>query len=276
MVDEKPAPGFQSLWMNPWHEHMKVTDFNKPLEELKKEKGFKVRLAIAKALDRDRYLKQAQFGRGTAAYGTINPAMGYYFDEGLAQNSEQSFDVEEARNLLAEAGYPNGEGYPTLNLITTPSARRESQVVAAILKRNLNINIELLTKEFSVGIEDFDTMNWDLRRAGSGGDYDPDDGLVDWMQTSSKFNGRKRDESKYPFGYFSEKEADTLINEQSATADIKKRKELVQKANKITSDKVACAFLFHPANILVHHKSVNYPAISRIPGLVDLDRVTLS
>ncbi|WP_299617318.1 ABC transporter substrate-binding protein [Pelagibius sp.] len=276
VVDEKPGPGFQSLWMNPWHEHMKVTDFNKPLDELMKEKGFKVRLAIAKALDRNRYLKQAQFGRGTAAYGTINPAMGYYYDEALAETSAQSFDVKEAQRLLAEAGYPNGEGLPTLKLITTPSGRRESQVVASILKRNLNIDIELLTKEFSVGIEDFDTMNWDLRRAGSGGDYDPDDGLVDWMQSSSKFNGRKRDESKYPFGYFSDTEADALIDEQSATADIEKRRELVQKANKITSDKVACAFLFHPSNILVHHKSVNYPAISRIPGLVDLDRVTLS
>jgi hypothetical protein len=28
-------------------------------------------------------------------------------------------------------------------------------------------------------------------------------------------------------------------------------------------------------DILVHHKSVNYPAESRIPGLVDLDRVTI-
>ncbi|NIA67117.1 ABC transporter substrate-binding protein [Pelagibius litoralis] len=276
VVDEKPGPGFQSLWMNPWHEHMKVTDFNKPLDELMKEKGFKVRLAIAKALDRDRYLKQAQFGRGTAAYGTINPAMGYYYDEALAETSGQSFDLEEARRLMAEAGYPDGEGFPTLKLITTPSNRRESQVVASILKRNLNIDIELLTKEFSVGIEDFDTMNWDMRRAGSGGDYDPDDGLVDWMQTTSKFNGRKRNESTHPFGYFSEAEVDALTNEQSATADIEKRRELVQKANRITSDKVACAFLYHPSDILVHHKSVNFPAISRIPGLVDLDRVTLS
>ena len=276
VVDEKPAPGFQSLWMNPWHEHMKVTDFNKPLEELMKEKGFMVRLAIAKALDRERYLKQAQFERGTAAYGTINPAMGYYFDETLAETSAQRFDLEEARRLLAEAGYPDGKGFPTLKLITTPSNRRESQVVASILKRNLNINIELLTKEFSVGIEDFDTMNWDLRRAGSGGDYDPDDGLVDWMQTTSKFNGRKRNESTHPFGYFSEAEVDALTDQQSATADIEKRRELVQKANRITSDKVASAFLYHPSNILVHHKSVNFPAISRIPGLVDLDRVTLS
>jgi ABC-type transport system substrate-binding protein len=255
---------------------MRVPDFNKPVSELMKEKGFKVRLAIAKALDRDRYLKKAQFGRGTPAYGSINPAMGYYFDKTLAKTSNQRFDPQEARRLLAEAGYPNGKGFPTLRLLTTPSGRREALVVANILKRNLNITVKLSTKEFSVNMQDFDTMNWDLRRAGSGGDFDPDDALVDWMQTKSKFNGRKRDVSKRPFGYFSDAEADKLIDEQSAMGDLKKRRALVLKADKLTSDKVACAFLFHPSNILVYHKSVNFPKQSRIPGLVDLDRVTVS
>ncbi len=275
VVNETPGPGFQSVWINPWNEHMKVTDFNKPLAELMKEKGFKVRLAIAKAIDRELYIKQAQFGRGTPAYGTINPAMGFYYDEGLAENSAQKFDLEEARKLLADAGYPNGEGFPKLRLLATPSARREATVVANILKRNLNIQVELQTKDFPVLIDDFDTMNWDLVRLGSGGDFDPDDGVVDWMQTASKFNGRKRDKAKYPFGFFSEAEADRLITEQSATADPDARRKLVQQANRITSDKVACAFLFHYTDVLIHHKSVDFPSVSRIPGLVDLDRVTV-
>ena len=276
VVSEVPAPGFQSVWINPWHEHMKVTDFSKPLEELMKEKGFKVRMAIAKALDRDRYLKQARFGRGTPAYGTINPAMGFYFDKTLPETSKQRFDPEGARKLMAEAGYPDGKGFPALKLLTTPSGRRESIVVANILKRNLGIDVEVVTKEWSVSTDDFDTMNWDLRRSGSGGDFDPDDGLVDWMQTTSKFNGRKRDKAKHPFGYFSDKEVDALIARQSTTADPQERKTLVNAADRMTSDKVACAFLFHPADILVYHKSVNFPAQSRIPGLVDLDRVTLA
>ncbi len=79
-----------------------------------------------------------------------------------------------------------------------------------------------------------------------------------------------------PFGYFSEREVDRLIKEQRLQADPKKRREMVQKANKITSDKLACGFLFHPVDVLVHHKRVNFPKVSRIPGLVDLDRTTLS
>ncbi len=274
VVDEVAGPGFQSVWISPWHEAMKVSDFNKPLSELMKEKGFKVRLALAKAMDRERYLKIARFGRGTPAYGTINPAMGFFYDDKIGETSNQSFDVKEAQKLLAEAGYPDGKGFPTLRLTTTPSGRREAQVVANILKKNLNIQIQLVTQEWSVNVEEFDKMNWDLRRSGSGGDFDPDDGLVDWMQTASKFNGRKRDKEKMPFGYFSDKETDALIEQQSVEADPDKRKALVQKANKITSDKVASIFLFHPANILVHSTKLDFPKQSRIPGLVDLDRVS--
>ncbi len=270
-----PGPGFQSVWMNPWRDPFKVADFNKPVSELLKENGFKVRLAIAKALDRDRYIERAQFGRGTPCYGTINPAMGFYFDETLAKTSGQGFDLAEARRLLAEAGFPDGKGFPKLKILHTPAARREVQVIKNILKINLGIDLELDTKDFPVLIDAFDTMDWDFCRLGSGGDFDPDDGLVDWMQTASKFNGRRRDKAKFPFGFFSDAEVDRLIDEQGKTADLDKRKALVQAANRITSDKVTCAFLFHPANVLVHHKSLNYPAESRITGLVDLDRASL-
>lgn len=275
-VDIKPAPGFQSVWMNPWREPMKVTDFDKPLEELKKENGFKVRLALAKALDRDLFIQQGRFGYGIPAYGTINAAMAFYFDESLADRSEQAFDPEGAQQLLAEAGFPGGEGFPTLKLQTTPNSRREGLVVANIYKQVLGITVEVDPKEFSVGIEEFQKMDFDLRLGGSGGDYDPDDGLVDWMQTASKFNGPTRNVDEMPFGFFSEADADAATDQQAVTPKPEDRKALVQKANQITSDKVACGFLYHPVDILVHSSKVNVPPESRIPGLHDFDRMTLT
>ena len=275
-VDIVPGPGFQSVWMNPWREPMKVTDFNKPLEELKQENGFKVRLALAKALNRDLYIQQALFGNGIPAYGSINAAMGFYFDEGLAETSEQAYDPEGAAQLLAEAGFPGGEGFPTIKLQTTPNTRRAGLVLANIYKQVLGITVEVDAMEFSVVIDEFQKMDFDLRLGGSGGDYDPDDGLVDWMQTASKFNGPTRNVDEMPFGFFSEAEADSLADQQSVTAKPDERKALVQAANKITSDKVACGFLFHPVDILVHSDKVNVPPESRIPGLHDFDRMTLN
>ena len=271
-----PGPGFQGVFLNPWRDPMKVPDFSKSVEDLKKEKGFMVRLAIAKAIDRDLYIRQAQFGRGTPAYGTINPAMGFYFDGNLDAISEQAFDMEAARALLAGAGFPDGAGFPTLRILCTPAARRDCLVIRNILKKNLGIDIELDTKDFPVLIDEFQKMNFDLCRLGSGGDFDPDDGVVDWVQTESKFNGRNRDKTEMPFGFFSDPEVDALVAEQSTTADIDARKALVQKVNRIASDKVAQAFLYHPADVLVTRKEVDFPAESRIPGLVDLDRVTMA
>ncbi|MEM7022042.1 MAG: ABC transporter substrate-binding protein [Pseudomonadota bacterium] len=275
-VDIAPAPGFQSLWLNSWREPFQVSDFNKPVDELMQEKGFKVRLALAKALDRDRFVQQALFGRGYPAFGTINPAMGFFFDDQLGEVSNQKYDLEEAKRLLAEAGYPDGEGFPTLKIATFPNLRRDAQVIIGILKRNLGIDFELETKDLPVLLDEFDRMEYDIIRIGSGGDYDPDDGLVDWMQTDSKFNGRERDKAKLAFGYFSEAEVDRLIDEQRLATDLDERKALVQQANKITSDKVASVFVYHPVNVLAFRKEVNYPAESRIPGLVDLDRTTVS
>ncbi|UCH26550.1 MAG: ABC transporter substrate-binding protein [Trueperaceae bacterium] len=276
VVDEKPDPGFQSLFINPWRDPFKVTDFDKPFDELAQEDGFKVRLAIAKAIDRDDWVKRALFGRGLPAFGTINPAMGFFFDTGINETSQQRFDVPEAQRLLAEAGFPNGEGFPTLSLMVTPAERRGGQILADILKRNLNIDVELDVQDFTVLVENFQTMNYDLLRIGSGGDFDPDDGLVDWMQTGSRLNGPNRNVDEMPFGFFSAAEVDELVDRQRVEADLDARKALVQQANAITSDKVASAFLHHGTEILVYRKEVNYPAESRITGLRDLDRVTVS
>ncbi|SFH85123.1 ABC transporter substrate-binding protein [Albimonas pacifica] len=275
ITDIKPGPGFQSVWLNPWVEPMRVESFDKPLEELKKEPGFMVRLALAKALDRDLFVKQARFGYGLPAYGSVNAAMAYYYDDAIAQTSEQAYDPDGAKELLAAAGYPNGEGFPEISLHVRSSHKRDGLVVANILKQVLGITVKVEVMEFTVQLERFQAMDFQMTLTGSGGDYDPDDALEDWMTTTCKFNGRTRDKETMPFGYFSDPKVDELSAKQSVTPDPEARKGLVMEANKITSDKVTCGFLYHPVDVLVRASTVDYPAESRIPGLVDLDRVTL-
>lgn len=276
VVSEITGPGFQAMFINPWREPFRVPDFNKTLEELLQEDGFKVRLAIAKAFDRETFIQRALFGRARPAFGSVNPAMAFFFDTSINETSEQRFDLEAARQLLSDAGFPNGEGFRTLRLLTTPAGRRAGEVIANMYRENLNIEIELDIKDFTVLIEDGDAMNYDLMALGSGGDYDPDDALVDWMITTSRFNGPARDVNEMPFGFFSDQRVDELAAQQSTVADLEARRALVQEANKITSDKVATIFTHHPTDILVYRREVSFPDESRIPGLVDLDRTTIS
>ena len=271
-----PRPGFYAIYLNPWRDPMRVQDFNKPLEELLKEPGFQVRAALARALDRDRYIEIGNFGFGDPSFGSINPALGFMYDPTIAERSKQRYQPESARELLAAAGFPDGEGMRALALTIIPDERRRGQVFADIMQRELGVKIDLDPVDVTVLGERRDRMDFDLLVQNSGGDFDPDDGLVDFMTTDSKFNGNARDKDKYPFGYFSDAEVDRLVAEQSVTPDPERRRELVQEANLLTSDKVAALFVYHPISTLVLRKEVNFPAESRIPDLVDLDLVTVS
>ena len=275
VVSEVTGPGFQYLSMNPHIEPFKVEDYSKSFEELLEEPGFQVRLGIAKAIDRDDYINRALFGRAVPAAGSINPAMRFFFDTEINESSEQRFDLDRSKELLAQAGFADGAGLPTLKLLTTPGGKRASEIMADILKKNVGLEVELDIVDFTVLIERSRAMDYELMQLGSGGDYDPDDGLVDFMMSDSKFNGPARPDDM-PFGYFSDPAVDELIQQQRIESDLDARKALVQEANLITSNKVAFAFTHHPTNILIYRAEVNYPDESRIPGLVDLDRVTLS
>jgi peptide/nickel transport system substrate-binding protein len=66
----------------------------------------RVRQALCYAVDVDAMLKLTSGGHGTAVGSSMYPAFGKYFDETLA--NAYPHDVAKAKQLLAEAGYPNG------------------------------------------------------------------------------------------------------------------------------------------------------------------------
>ena len=61
-------------------------------------------------------------------------------------------NIEEAKALLAEAGYPNGEGFPTFSIKYTPSTELENvaQAMAAMWKQYLGLNCEVTAVESGV------------------------------------------------------------------------------------------------------------------------------
>lgn len=127
----------------------------------------RVRRALSLAIDREAINHSVMFGVVEPAYTLTPPGASGYKPPKLI-----SFDPEEARRLLAEAGYPNGEGFPEVELLynTNESHRKIAVAVQQMWNENLNLNIQLLNQEWKVYLASRNNLDYDIARAGWIGD----------------------------------------------------------------------------------------------------------
>ena len=81
--------------------------------------------------------------------------------------------VEEAKALLAEAGYANGEGFPELEIMynTNEGHKAIAEAIQEMWKQNLNINVTLTNQEWAVFQDTRKQGNFQIARGGWIGDY---------------------------------------------------------------------------------------------------------
>ena len=101
-----------------------------------------VRRAIATGIDRVSWTEKVKNGVGEAATGWLPPGIPGY-DPSVG--SEYIFDAEKAQELLAEAGYPGGEGFPeiTLTYVDGGDQGLMAQFLQVQLSGNLGIELAL-------------------------------------------------------------------------------------------------------------------------------------
>lgn len=126
----------------------------------------RVRRAFALALDRSSLCRCTINGAQPAT--SMVPPM-----EGYPQQELLSYEPDEARRLLAEAGYPNGDGFPTVTLLynTSENHRTIAQALQDRWKVELNVEVELENREWRVYLASMDELDFDIARAGWIGDY---------------------------------------------------------------------------------------------------------
>ncbi|HEX3443192.1 MAG TPA: peptide ABC transporter substrate-binding protein, partial [Chthoniobacterales bacterium] len=138
----------------------------------------KVRLALNLAVDRESIVKNITRGKQKPATGYVPPGMGDYEPLDVIH-----YDPDRARQLLAEAGYPNGKGFPKFNILTNTNQwhRTIAEAIQQMWKQELNIDVGIENQEWKVYLDSQNSLNYDVSRSGWIGDFmDPVTFLSIW------------------------------------------------------------------------------------------------
>lgn len=137
----------------------------------------RVRHALSLAVDRKLIIENLLQG-GQIPASAITPPNGDYQPPAIA-----TFDPVKARKLLAEAGFPDGKGFPELKILTTDreTALAEAEAYLSMWKEHLGINVRIEQREWSSYLKAQNDLAYDIAPSGWIGDYlDPTTFLEMW------------------------------------------------------------------------------------------------
>lgn len=205
----------------------------------------KVTHALAAALDRRALIDNILQGGQQPAAG-ITPPFGTYKTPHVV-----SFDIEKAKRLLEEAGFPNGEGFPELKFLTTDRdvSRRMAEAYQAMWKENLGVNVRIEQREWTTYLQRQYDGDYELCAGGWIGDYlDPTTFLDMW----TKGNGNNNT------GWASE-EYEAALKRAENTADPDKRFETLIEAEKVLlRDLPVLPIYWYTTNYLIRPEVKNW------------------
>jgi oligopeptide transport system substrate-binding protein len=131
----------------------------------------RVRRALAMALDRESIVRDVTRGGQMPAYSLVPGGL-----DGYTTGPRIPRDADGARQLLAEAGFPGGRGFPQVTLLynTSEGHRAVAEAIQQIWRKSLKIDIDLYNQEWKVYLDNMHMKNYQICRAGLVIDpYDP-------------------------------------------------------------------------------------------------------
>ena len=183
----------------------------------------KVRMALSLAVDREYVANTLMIGTVAPATNFVGPGIsdaeaGSSFEEVTRKNNGGDFfnvnnyeaDLEKAKELLAEAGYPNGEGFPIIEYMTNDAGYNKP--VAEYLQsawKDLGITMDIKIVEWSTFTPTRRAGDFEICRGGWVYDYDDPSNMLNLLASTSGNND----------GKYSNPEVDKLLEEARSTAD---------------------------------------------------------
>lgn len=177
----------------------------------------RVRKAFSMAIDRKRITDKITRAGESTALSFVPPGIpGYTAPSGLSENPTT------AAQLLAEAGYPGGKGFPLTTYLYSEGELNEGVAIElqSMWKEALGVSIQLARQEWKVYLNSLGSLDFGIARSSWVGDYPDPNTFLDLFLSES---GNNRTGWKNP-GY------DALIHQAAAETDPKVRFSILRKA----------------------------------------------
>ena len=201
----------------------------------------KVRKALSLAIDRE-------YVANTLMQGTYSPASNFMGPGWIDTDGKEFIDnanggkpyidttnheanVEEAKKLLAEAGYPDGAGFPSISYSTNDAGYHK--VVAEYLQQawaEIGVELQVDIVEWASFTPMRRNGDYDAARNGWVGDYSDPSNMLDLLYSSNGNND----------GKFNNAEYDAAMNTSRTTLDAAERSAALHKAEDILMNEAAC------------------------------------
>jgi oligopeptide transport system substrate-binding protein len=178
MLDEVKLRDDYQVYPNLAVYYLALNNDNKTLKDVR------VRKALCESLDTKELVSKVTNG-GQLATGAFVPEMaGYTPADGV------KFDIADAKKLLADAGYPDGKGFPKLTYIynTSEQHKKIAEWLQQQWKENLGIDIVLQNMEWATFISKRQAHDFDIARDGWIGDYQDPSNFLELLKADSGNN----------------------------------------------------------------------------------------
>lgn len=203
-----------------------------------------VRKALSLAIDRDSLINNVAQLDAVPAYSLLAP--GYVVDgkdilEGRSDYGLSSTaNVEEAKKALAEAGYPDGEGFPTVQLsfYADDNTKKLTEAIKEMWEQNLGITVEVTSAEWAVFYSDMQSGNYEVGAMGWSADYVNPMSFLPLVYTGDVTNT----------SFYSNPEYDAVVDQIKVESDPVKFGELVKEADNIASSEYPVMPLYYKSN----------------------------
>ena len=214
-----------------------------------------IRRALAIAFDRNYIISNVIKMDQIPAGAFVTTGMKDYDGGDFRENGGNYIDVdnyqkniEEAKRLFAEAGYPNGEGFPVLELRSTPGYFTIiCEAIQEMYKDNLGIDIFIKSEEYNTTYQAMVQKDYDLARSGWNADFSDPMSVLNFFSKTSAVNHTG----------FADEEFYNLMEFASKTQNQKERMEALHKAEDILFDYMPVIPLIYKLNPYMINPKLN-------------------